>query len=104
MINVTFIQEDGVEKTIAAKLKETLMEEAKANSVNGIIGDCGGGCSCATCHVYVDTQWTDKVGPPTEIEEMALNFAKGRKDNSRLCCQIKARPELDGLRLTVAPC
>ena len=104
-ITVTFVQTDGVEKNIAdAEPGESLMELAKANGVEGILGDCGGGCACATCHVYVDPQWLDVVGPADEIEEMTLDMVSDiHKSNSRLCCQIQVRPELDGLRVTVAP-
>ena len=104
-IKVTFVQVDGVEKAIADAVPgESLMELAKANGVEGIIGDCGGGCACATCHVYVDPQWMAVVGAPDEIEEMTLDMVSDiHRSNSRLCCQIMVRPELDGLRLTVAP-
>jgi 2Fe-2S ferredoxin len=104
-ITVTFVQADGVEKKIAdAEPGESLMELAKANGVEGILGDCGGGCACATCHVYVDPQWLDVVGPPDEIEEMTLDMVSDiHTSSSRLCCQIQVRPELDGLRVTVAP-
>jgi 2Fe-2S ferredoxin len=104
-ITVTFVQADGVEKKIAdAEPGESLMELAKANGVEGILGDCGGGCACATCHVYVDPQWLDVVGPADEIEAMTLDMVSDiHKSNSRLCCQIQVRPELDGLRVTVAP-
>ena len=104
-INITFVQNDGVEKKIVdAEPGESLMELAKANGVEGILGDCGGGCACATCHVYVDPQWQDVVGPPDDIEEMTLDMVSDiHKSNSRLCCQILVRPELDGLRVTVAP-
>lgn len=104
-ISITFVQADGVEKQIAdAEPGESLMELAKANGVEGIIGDCGGGCACATCHVYVDPQWQGIVGPPDEIEEMTLDMVSDiHESNSRLCCQIMVRPELDGLRVTVAP-
>jgi 2Fe-2S ferredoxin len=80
------------------------MELARANGVEGILGDCGGGCACATCHVYVDAKWLDVVGPPDEIESAALDMVSDiQRSNSRLCCQIKVRPELDGLKVTVAP-
>lgn len=104
-IKVTFVQVDGVEKTIADAVPgESLMELAKANGVAGILGDCGGGCACATCHVYVDPQWQDIVGPPDDVEEMTLDMVSDiHRSNSRLCCQIKARVELDGLRVSVAP-
>ena len=81
-----------------------LMETAKANGVAGIYGDCGGGCACATCHVYVDEQWWAKVGEPDDIEGAMLDMvADVQRPNSRLGCQIRMRPELDGLSVTVAP-
>lgn len=104
-ITITFIQMDGVEKTITdAEIGESLMELAKANGVEGILGDCGGGCACATCHVFVEPQWQEKVGAPDDIEDMTLEMVSDiRKPNSRLCCQISVSEELDGLRIAVGP-
>lgn len=103
-ISVTFVQRDGREVVIDdATMGESLMEIAKAHGVDGILGDCGGGCACATCHVYVDPDWQETVGPPNEIEDMTLDMVTHvREGSSRLSCQIKAVPELDGLRLFVA--
>lgn len=104
-ITVTFVQPDGVEKVVEDCTEgENLMDIARNNGVEGILGDCGGGCACATCHVYVDDAWKEKVGGPDDIEEMTLDMAGDvLKDSSRLCCQINAAPELDGLKVTVAP-
>jgi 2Fe-2S ferredoxin len=104
-LTVTFIQTDGVERTIEnAKPGWTLMEAARANGVAGILADCGGGCACATCHVYVDPKWLEAVGAPDDIEAEVLEMVSDvRHSNSRLSCQIKLTPELDGIRLTVAP-
>ena len=104
-VKLTFVQLDGVEKVIEnAELGETLMEVARSHGVEGILGDCGGGCACATCHVYVEPEWTDVVGPPDDIEEMTLDMVSDiHRSNSRLCCQITVQPELDGLRVAVAP-
>lgn len=89
---------DDVEEGIS------LMELGKQQGVAGIMGDCGGGCACATCHVYVNQSWWDKVGEPDDIEFAMLDMvADVMKDNSRLGCQIKMSPELDGLEVTVAP-
>ena len=83
---------------------ESLMELARANSVAGVAGDCGGACACATCHVYVDGAWFEKVGPADDIELSMLEMvADVQKPNSRLSCQIKVTPELDGVEVTVAP-
>jgi len=65
--------------------------------VTGIVAECGGGCTCATCMVYVDEAWTGKVGKPNEEEEDQLDFAFDVKPNSRLSCQIKVTEALDGL-------
>ncbi len=103
-ITVTMTDTSGTTHTIAAEDGLSLMEIAKANDVAGIFGDCGGGCSCATCHVYVAEEWLAKVGPPDDIEFAMLDMvADVMRDNSRLGCQIKMRAELDGLAVTVAP-
>ena len=103
-MKVTFVQNDGVEKTIEdLDPDQSLMEAARNNGVKGILADCGGGCACATCHVYVDPQWQSLVGPPDSVEAGVLDMLEALKENSRLSCQIKLRPELDGLRVTVAP-
>ncbi len=103
-IKVTFIQQDGEEKMVQGIAhSQSLMEAAVAAGVPGILGDCGGACMCATCHVYVPPEWESVVGPPDDVEGATLDLVSDvRQENSRLCCQIAARPELDGLRLTVA--
>lgn len=103
-LKVTFIQQDGVEKTIEGLAPgQSLMEVGRDNGVAGILGDCGGSCACATCHVYVEPQWQAAVGAPDPIEHSTLDMAIDVRPNSRLCCQIALRQELDGLRLRVAP-
>ena len=104
-IKVTFAQSDGSEQTIDdAELGRSLMEVAREHGVPGILADCGGGCACATCHVYVDEQWREAVGTPDEIENEMLDMVSDlREPNSRLSCQIKLKAELDGIRVTVAP-
>ena len=104
-LKVTLIDVDGVERTLAdARAGQSLMELARANDVAGILADCGGACACATCHVYVDPQWSDRVGAPDDVEAEMLDMVSHvAKPNSRLSCQIALRPELDGLKVTVAP-
>lgn len=104
-ITVTFVQPDGTEKIITdGDVGESLMELATSNGVVGIFGDCGGGCACATCHVYVAPEWMDVVGKPDDIEDMTLEMVEeSHKPNSRLCCQIRLSAAMDGLRMTVAP-
>ena len=104
MVKVTFVQQDGVEKTIESdELGESLMELARKNGVAGILGDCNGGADCGTCHVHVDPAWMAVVGPASEVEMTTLDLASQLDPEvSRLSCQIKLAPELDGLKLTVA--
>ena len=99
MPTITYIDHDGTERPIEAKNGETVMETAIKNSVPGIDADCGGACACATCHVYVDEAFMDKVGQPEEMEQSMLDFAENVQANSRLSCQIQISDELDGLRL-----
>jgi 2Fe-2S ferredoxin len=104
-ITVTFVEEDGNRHEISdAPLGMSLMELARTRGVDGILGDCGGVCACATCHVYIAANWTEIVGPPDEIESEMLDMvADVMREGSRLSCQIKVAPELDGLEVTVAP-
>jgi 2Fe-2S ferredoxin len=73
------------------------MEGARRNGVPGIDADCGGGCSCATCHVYVCPAWQARVGSRTPIEDATIEFADNVQPNSRLSCQIEVTEELNGL-------
>jgi 2Fe-2S ferredoxin len=104
-LKVVFVQADGVEKVVEdAQAGQSLLTIARANAVDGILGDCGGCCSCATCHVYVDPQWQGAVGGSDEVEASTLEMAEDLvRQGSRLCCQIVLRPELNGLRVNVAP-
>ncbi len=99
MVKITYIEHDGTEHETEVPAGWSAMEGAVKNSVPGIDADCGGACACATCHVYVDPAWTDKVGPKAEMEVTMLDFAQEVAPNSRLSCQIKVTPELDGLVL-----
>ena len=76
------------------------METALKNAVPGIEAECGGACACATCHVYVDESWVERLGKAEQMEEDMLDFAFDVRPTSRLSCQIKVRPELDGLTLS----
>ena len=97
MVQITFIQPDGTSQTVTAEEGLTVMEAAKMADVPGIEAECGGACACATCHVYVDEAWTDKVGEPEPMEEDMLDFGYDVRPNSRLSCQIKVTADLDGL-------
>ena len=101
MAKITFIQHDGSEIAANGVAGMTVMETAVKNAVPGIDADCGGACACATCHVYVEQEWQDKVGARNPMEEDMLDFAFDVRDNSRLSCQIKVTDALDGLRVKV---
>jgi 2Fe-2S ferredoxin len=97
MAKITFIESSGSSRTVDVDTGSTVMEAAIRNDVPGIEAECGGACACATCHVYVDDAWREKVGPPSPMEEDMLDFGFDVKENSRLSCQIKVTDELDGL-------
>jgi len=97
MPKITFIQFDGTENVVEVENGSSVMNAALDNLVSGIDADCGGECSCATCHVIIDENWMAKVGQPNEQEESMLDLNPDRTDRSRLSCQIKVRDELDGL-------
>jgi 2Fe-2S ferredoxin len=99
MVAITFIEFSGTVHTVEAQEGATAMEAAVRNGVPGIDAECGGACACATCHVYVDEAWREKVGEPSPMEEDMLDFAAEVAPNSRLSCQIKLTPALDGLVL-----
>jgi len=97
MTKITFIQHDGEQQTLEVEKGLSVMNAAVDNLVEGIDADCGGECNCATCHVYVDDAWMDKVGPTNDAEEAIMSLNPERKETSRLSCQIKLTEELDGL-------
>jgi 2Fe-2S ferredoxin len=99
MPKITYIDTDGTERTIEAELGATVMETAINNDVPGILAVCGGSCSCATCHVYVDPEWFEKLGPLSLEELDMLDTAHDLEPTSRLSCQIQVTEEIDGLRV-----
>ena len=101
MAKITFIQPDGAKQTVTAETGMTVMEAAKRDVIAGIEAECGGACACATCHVYVEADWTAKTGKPAAMEEDMLDFAFDVRPESRLACQIKVSDALDGLVVRV---
>jgi len=97
MPQVTYISADGAEYEVDVPVGNTVMEGAIDNMIDGIVAECGGSCTCATCHVYVDEAWADKTGEPGEFENDLLDMVLDPAPTSRLSCQIKVTPELDGL-------
>jgi 2Fe-2S ferredoxin len=97
MVKVRFLHPGGDETACDIEVGTTLMEGAVNNGIEEIIADCGGALSCASCHVYVEGDWLDRVGVPQEMENELLEFAVDRRVNSRLSCQIDLTCHLDGL-------
>jgi ferredoxin, 2Fe-2S len=100
MAKIHFVDHSGEKRTIEVENGATVMEAAIRNAIPGIEAECGGACACATCHVYVDDAWTEIVGKPSQMEEDMLDFAFEVRPTSRLSCQIKVAPNLDGLVVT----
>jgi ferredoxin, 2Fe-2S len=98
---ITFVRPDGTLHTVDALCGKSLMESARANAVSGILADCGGELSCSTCHCYVDASWIACLPKASDDETAMLGFVWEPKPNSRLTCQIRVTPDLDGLVLRV---
>lgn len=100
-VNVIYISSAGATREVAVPIGNSVMEGAVNNGVDGIVAECGGACMCATCHVYVDPAFLEKLEPIAEDEEAMLNNTfMPRKPNSRLGCQIKLTEALNGLTVT----
>ncbi len=97
MASITYVSHAGTEHTVDVETGKSLMQGAVDNLIDGIIGECGGCCSCATCHVIVDEAWSVKTGSPDEIEQEMLEAVPVLTPTSRLGCQIAVSDELDGL-------
>lgn len=104
MPKLIYVAADGSQRAIDAAAGETVMSAAVQNGVPGIVGECGGNCSCATCHVWVRDDFIDRVGPPGDMEDDLLDLAVAeRRPGSRLGCQIRLCEKLDGLTVDVPP-
>ena len=99
MVKITFIDAAGQSRIVEAEEGSTVMETAIRNDVSGIEAECGGACACATCHVYVDDSWLEKLPKAESMEEDMLDFAYDVRPTSRLSCQIRVTAEIDGLVL-----
>lgn len=100
MVKITFVEHDGEEHPVTVSPGGSVMQAAVSNGVPGIDADCGGACSCATCHVYVAEDWIDKLEPINPTEDAMLSLSADRQANSRLSCQIPVTEALDGLVVT----
>ncbi|SDW30468.1 2Fe-2S iron-sulfur cluster-binding protein [Roseicitreum antarcticum] len=100
MAKITYVEFNGTEHVVDVPDGLTVMEGARDNAIPGIEADCGGACACSTCHVYVDAAWIDKLPPRDAMEEDMLDFAfSPDPERSRLTCQLKVSPALDGLKV-----
>ena len=94
---VNFFDHDGNQYEVNLEAGTTIMQAAIDNGIDGIAAECGGACSCATCHCYIDENWTEKTGEPSDIEKQMLECALDPQDNSRLGCQVEITDEMDGI-------
>ena len=100
MAKITYIDQQGNSKTIEVENGLSVMEGAIQNDVPGIDADCGGSMACATCHVYVEEKWLNKLPKAEDGENDMIDMAFEPKKNSRLSCQIIVTDDLDGLSVT----
>lgn len=98
---LVFVQPDGSRQEVPAVVGRTVMEAARDHGVPGIRAECGGQCSCSTCHCYIDEAWLARLEPAGPAEAGLVEFAWEPRGNSRLACQIEVTAELDGLVLHV---
>ena len=101
MAKITFITHENQTYIVDIQNGLTVMEGAVQNDIPGIDADCGGGMACATCHVYVNEEWLDKLPIKEDGEEDMLDMAFEPKKNSRLSCQITISDDLDGLTVNI---
>lgn len=96
MAQITYTDDAGDARTVEANVGDSVMETAVRSGVDGIVAECGGSLSCATCHVYVDEEELAQLAPMAEMEdEMLYGTASDREDNSRLSCQIRVTEGMD---------
>jgi ferredoxin, 2Fe-2S len=101
MPKLIFVEHSGRVHEVDAEVGASAMQAAIFNDVSGIAADCGGACACATCHVYVDQEWWNEVGGPSEEEKAMLEEVAEPRAYSRLSCQIEVTDQLAGLRLEI---
>ncbi|MFE1602860.1 2Fe-2S iron-sulfur cluster-binding protein [Methylobacterium sp. ID0610] len=98
MPKIIYIEHGGRTHEVEVETGRTLMEGARQNNVPGILANCGGGCACSTCHVYVRVDWVSKLPPMDDMEAEMVDFAFARDmERSRLACQLRITDEMDGL-------
>jgi 2Fe-2S ferredoxin len=100
---ITYIESDGTTHSVQVETGTSVMQGAIDNGIEGIVAECGGSCTCATCHCYIDEAWFGRLREPEETEKDMLVFAHETQPTSRLSCQIEVTEELDGLVVHIPP-
>ncbi|MCL5042124.1 MAG: 2Fe-2S iron-sulfur cluster-binding protein [Gammaproteobacteria bacterium] len=99
MPTITLIEHNGTQHSIVGEVGQSIMQAAMNAMIPGIQGDCGGACSCATCHAFVEESWVAALPAAEDTEIDMLEFASERRDNSRLTCQLVIQDSMDGMVL-----
>ncbi len=103
MVKIIVVTRDGTEHPVEGQEGLSIMEVVRDSGFEELLALCGGCCSCATCHVHVDEEFLDKLPPMSADENDLLDSSDHRIDRSRLSCQLACVPELEGLRIQIAP-
>jgi 2Fe-2S ferredoxin len=101
MPTINYIKPDGECVPVDVPLGSSIMQGAVDNMIEGILAECGGACSCATCEVHVDATWLDRVGVAEDLELHMLEASAAMRPNRRLSCQIEVTDDLDGLVVSI---
>lgn len=103
MTTIYVVARDGTESAVECQDGLSLMENIRDNGFDELLALCGGSCSCATCHVYVESGFAERLPPMSEDENDLLDSSEHRQENSRLSCQLQCNSDLEGLRVQIAP-
>jgi 2Fe-2S ferredoxin len=99
MVKITFVEFDGQETAVDARPGITLMKNAVAANVPGILAECGGNCACGTCRIYFDGEWAKLMPAPRESETEMLDYCREDGDGVRLSCQVPVVEAMEGMVL-----
>jgi 2Fe-2S ferredoxin len=102
MVTIRYVSATGAETVVDASEGDTLMQAALMNNIDGIVGECGGSCMCATCHCFISGEFAEKLPPVSEVEAELLDCAAtARQATSRLACQLKVTTDLEGITVNL---
>jgi 2Fe-2S ferredoxin len=101
LVSITYVAHDGTRHEIDAPARESMMKAALNAGVEGIVGECGGNCACATCRVYVSEEWRAKLAPPRDEETEMIDYVGDGDPAVRLACQIPVTEAIDGIEVTM---